>query len=230
MNITIPKNDSFCGTIAVLHTTAATLPMMKKNILDALPNAKIINFVDDSILGLIAQDERNLTYCLEKVLCYAQFAERQHVDIIINACSTIGAFSTYATGKLHTPLIRIDDAVTNAVCDNANHIAILATAKTTLTPSTDLVNSKVSENAKVDTLWLEEAALLNASGDKISHDKYIAAKINAIADEYDSIFLAQASMADSLEYVDQNKKAKVYTSIPYAIRQLVNTVSSLKHK
>lgn len=62
----------------------------------------------------------------------------------------------------------------------------------------------------------------------MSHDKTIAHKINTIGDEYDSIFLAQASMADGIIYASPKYTDNVYTSIPYAIDELVKLTLTLK--
>ena len=148
-NLKTDRNENYNGLIAILHTTSVTLPMMKNAISEYLPNARIINFLDDSIL----------------------------TD-------------------------RIDDAVTDAFCEKAMAIAVLATATTTIKPSSNLVLLKADPDARVETMWLEEAFNLNASGDKDGHDKAIALKINEIADKYDAIFLAQASMADSIKYIN----------------------------
>ena len=227
-NLKIDRNENYNGLIAILHTTSVTLPMMKNAISEYLPNARIINFLDDSILTDIKNDPKTLHYAYEKFLAFAKFAERQNADIIVNACSTVGEFSIYATGKLAPQLVRIDDAVTDAFCEKAMAIAVLATATTTIKPSSNLVLLKADPDARVETMWLEEAFNLNASGDKDGHDKAIALKINEIADRYDAIFLAQASMADSIKYTKDEYRDKVYTSIPYCIDRIVNIASQIK--
>lgn len=219
-------NETFSGTIAILHTAHATVPLLKKNINERIPNAKIINFVDDSILPMLMENKDNLTYCFEKFLCYAKFAEKQKASLIINACSSVGQFSVYSTGKLHVPLIRIDDPATDLVAENNQKIAVLATIKTTLEPSTALLHSKADEHAKIDSFLLDGAFQMNSSGNKEAHDKLISEKIKSIADDYDSIFLAQASMAEAMNYLDEDTKSKVYTSVPYAMDKLVEICSS----
>lgn len=219
-------NETFSGTIAILHTTPATVPLMKKSINERIPNAKIINFVDDSILPMLLENKENLTYCFEKFLCYAKFAEKQKSSLIINACSSMGQFSVYSTGKLNIPLIRIDDPATDLVAENKHKIAVLATIKTTLEPSTALLHSKTDEHAKIDSYLLDDAYNANLTGNKEAHDKLIAEKIISIAENYDSIFLAQASMSNAMDYLDEDVKSKVYTSIPYAMDKLVEICSS----
>lgn len=221
-NLTITKNENFTEIIAVLNTTPSTVPMMKAAIGEYLPNAKIINFMDDSILGDIKENPASIDFAYEKFMAFAKLAEKQGARIIVNACSTMGEFSTYATGKLKPALVRIDDAVTDVVCDDTDTIAILATIKTTIPASSNQVHAKAGEFAKVDTMLLEDAFNLNAKGDKVGHDKAIADKINSIGDSYDAIFLAQASMADSVKYVKDEYKDKVYTSIPYCVKQITS--------
>ena len=221
-------NSDFKGTIAVLNTVYQTVPMMKAAISEYLPNANIINFVDDSILPMIKEDPGTMEYSYEKFLMFAKIAEKQNASIIVNACSTVGGFKDYAKGKLNIPVIRIDEAVAEEIAKNSKRIAVLATMPTTVIPSTEIIRSKLSTDAVVDTFLLDNAAAYNAKGDKMSHDKTIAVKINSIGDEYDSIFLAQASMADGIIYASPKYTDNVYTSIPYAINELVKLTLTLK--
>lgn len=92
-------NSDFKGTIAVLNTVYQTVPMMKNSILEYLPNANVINFVDDSILPMIKEDPNTMEYSYEKFLMFARIAEKQNASIIINACSTVGGFKDYAKGS-----------------------------------------------------------------------------------------------------------------------------------
>ena len=221
-------NSDFKGTIAVLNTVYQTVPMMKNSILEYLPNANVINFVDDSILPMIKEDPSTMEYSYEKFLMFAKIAEKQNASIIVNACSTVCGFKDYAKDKIDLPVLRIDEEVAKVIAQNSKRIAVLATMSTTVIPSTEIIRSKLGKDAVVDTFLLDNAAAFNAKGDKMSHDKTIAHKINTIGDEYDSIFLAQASMADGIIYASPKYTDNVYTSIPYAIDELVKLTLTLK--
>ena len=84
-------NSDFNGTIAVLNTVYQTVPMMKNSILEYLPNANVINFVDDSILPMIKEDPSTMEYSYEKFLMFAKIAEKQNASIIVNAARPLEA-------------------------------------------------------------------------------------------------------------------------------------------
>jgi len=62
--------------LAIIHTTSATVESMKALTVEFLPNAELVNFVDDSILPQLGQNGGDLTAVEERLVHYARFAEQ----------------------------------------------------------------------------------------------------------------------------------------------------------
>ena len=54
-------------TIAMLHTARATVPMMTAMIEGKYPEVKVSNWLDDSILPALTEDENNIEYASDIV-------------------------------------------------------------------------------------------------------------------------------------------------------------------
>lgn len=205
--------------IAILHTAKSTVPMFDLLMRAQFPAATVQNWLDDSILPMLMEDSTSLAYAFEKLLVYAQYAQRQGAALILGACSSVGEFQAYATGKLAVPFIRIDDPVTDILAAQYSRVAVLATLETTLQPSTALLRRK---NAAMQVLPRKipgayEAAL---AGEKQAHDRMIADAVQEALGESEAVLLAQASMADALQLVPPVQQGRVYTSTRYVMERL----------
>lgn len=211
-------------SVAVLHTTPATIPLLKRKIAEELPEAAVVNFLDDSILPMLREDPGCIGECFEKLLCMAKFAERQNCAAVLCACSSVGEFCEFARGSLRAPLVRIDDAVTDEIGRQGKRVLALATLETTLGPSAALLRKKCAPDAEVDALCLTEAYKRNLAGDKAGHDRLIAETIEREGAGYDCIFLAQASMSDAAGLVSPGLRGRIHTSIGPAVAELARIV------
>ncbi len=206
-------------TVAVLHTVPATVPMMKSMIRERYGEVNVVDWMDDSILPMLAEDPEKIPYVLEKLLTYAKFAERQGADLVLDACSSVGEIKDYAEGKLGIPLLRIDDPVTDYLAAHFKKIAVLATQPTTLRPSAALMMRKGPELEIVSRL-VEGAAAAAAAGDQDRHDRLIADAVLEVMETGDAVFLAQASMAAAMRLVPEELQARVFTSPGFMIEEL----------
>ena len=205
--------------IAMLHTARATVPMMTAMIEEKYPEVKVSNWLDDSILPALTEDENNIEYVFEKMLCYARFAEKQGAELIFNACSSVGEFQDYAKGKLSIPVIRIDDAVTDLLTQRYDSVGVLATLGTTLQPSARLLQRKKPQ-LELGFKVVEGAWDAGLRGDKAEQDRLIAAAVEDFLNKHEAVFLAQASMAGAAAILPQDLQNRVYTSPQLAVEAL----------
>ena len=70
------------ATLAIIHTTTATVDSLKTLAAEFVPGVKIINFVDDSILPQLARNGGALAEVEERVVAYARFAQAAGADAI----------------------------------------------------------------------------------------------------------------------------------------------------
>lgn len=208
--------------IAIIHTTPVTVAPLKELVNNIIPGAIVYNFVDDSILPELVESMDNKPYVFEKLLQYSKYAEKQGVDIILSACSSVGEFAKYAENKVKVPLVRIDEAMAEDAIKMGNHIFVVATLKTTLGPSYNLLMQKAGNNPdiNIESVLLDKAYELLQEGKKEEHDRYIAENLKKLAQEGDAVVLAQASMANALKYIPEELHSKILTSTERAVKRV----------
>lgn len=212
-------------SIGIIHTTPATIDSITKLVQEIIPEAGIINVMDDSILK-----DMNAGYRVDKVrerwLAYAEILEQRGVSAILSACSTVGPFVEEADARLSIPVVRID----NAMCERAaekSHVGVYATLKSTLSPTCDLIKRKAAQHGKeitIDAILLDGAYDSLMRGNREEHDRKIREAVTERIDKLDAVVLAQASMASAISggIFQERQKQKILTSPRSGVTELAN--------
>jgi Asp/Glu/hydantoin racemase len=208
--------------IAILHTTIVTVPLLKKISKEILPDVDIYNFVDDSILPQLLEGKHNQDFVFEKLLQYSNFAQKQGVDLILCACSSVGEFVEYANDEFDIPVVRIDEAMAENAVKMGRKIYVMATLQTTLEPSYRLIKNKVVNNKHVliESILLKEAYMLLQQEKVKEHDRYIAERLVDIVQDESVVVLAQASMSNALAYVPAKFHSRILASTVSGMRRV----------
>ena len=114
--------------------------------------------------------------------------------------------------------------------EKGRHIAVLATAPTTIVPTVNKIrkiSSLLEKDVKIDTYLDTEAMTLLKRGDVIGHDARLAELARSVGDA-DLIILAQASMASAKDLVIEVTGKRVLTSPETCIAKTVRTVMEKK--
>ena len=205
--------------LTIVHTTLATVSMITTEINTMYPNCfRIVNFMDDSMLNDIKEAGNITKEVIERFVQYVIIAKQNKSDAILLACSSIGQAGDLARKILDIPLYKIDEPM---ACEavKGRKILVLGTVPSTLKPTGDLIRSKLISNDQCINIHLIPEIFQYAATDKDRHDAAIAEVVDANADAYDTIVLAQASMSGAVRFVKQTK-ARVLTSIPTGLNQL----------
>ena len=187
--------------MAVLHTSFVFInvePVFKNLFNELLPDVEIIDFVDSDVLAAVNRDGGIKQSHIRRMMHLAQAAEDSGVDLIFSACSSLGPSMDVARKMVDTPIIKIDDAMTQKAVTLASSIGVMATVPTTLPPTIGLLNEQsVIQGKKIETRqYLVEGAWgVLMSGDRPRYEKMVADGAKVLAPQVDLIVLAQASMS-----------------------------------
>jgi len=187
--------------MAVLHTSFVFInvePVFKNLFNELLPDVEIIDFVDSDVLAAVNRDGGIKQSHIRRMVHLAQAAEDAGVDLIFSACSSLGPSMDVARKMVDTPIIKIDDAMTQKAVTLASTIGVMATVPTTLPPTIGLLNEQsVIQGKKIETRqYLVEGAWgVLMSGDRPRYEQMVADGAKVLAPEVDLIVLAQASMS-----------------------------------
>ncbi|MBM7582345.1 Asp/Glu/hydantoin racemase [Caldicoprobacter guelmensis] len=201
--------------LAIIHTTPVTIEPLKNLASELIPEVKVINLLDDSILPQLIENGGNVAEVRERWFTYAKIAESLGADVILNACSSVGELADELNGKLSVPVIRIDEAMTERAVTLGSVIGVVATLSTTLKPTINLIRVKAEKAGKrvtVEPVLVDEAYKLLMQGDGEGHDRVLAKRLNDLAQKVDVVVLAQASMARVLDRLPDEIKDKFLTS------------------
>lgn len=214
--------------IGIIHTTPATVASLRTLVEKEIPEAEVIDILDDSILKDMS-GRNDVPFVRERWMTYARILERLGVRAVLSACSTVGEFAEEADGKLGVPVCRIDEAMAEKAVSEGREIAVLATLDSTLGPTVRLVERKAREIGKevrIQTVLVEGAYEALKQGKKEVHDRKIRDAAAACLEKADRVVLAQASMASAVSGLE-GAREKVLTSPELGIRKLKRDLERL---
>ena len=206
--------------LTILHTTLATTTTIPAMIQELYPDEfYIVNVLDDSLLNDIKCSGRMSASVIERFIQYACIAKNNGSDALLLACSSLGKAADIARELLDIPLYKIDEPMADQAVNSGNNILVLGTVKSTLEPTSDLIRSKRKSQEQSITCILIPDVFELYEIDREQHDQRIAEVIQEHLNTYDVIVLAQASMANAIQYITQGRE-KIVTSLPLGLQQL----------
>lgn len=209
-------------TLGLIHTVFSIVDPINMLVSEIMPGVDRINIVDDYIVKLI-KVRGGITPEISRIVAsHIMAVEDEGADAILVTCSSISPCVDYAKPLVSVPVLKIDDPMTDIAVRMGDRIGVLATAPTTVKPTSELLLRKADQIGKKVTLEVElkEGALEALTmGDKELHDKILLESITSLSGRVDVIVLAQASMAHLESRVDENMRAKVLTSPRSGVEQ-----------
>lgn len=192
-------------TLSLLHTAASHVDTFER--LNAKiekeggPVVRLSHMVREDLLqraisaGVMPED----TYARAVRILHEATASS---DAVLCTCSTLGPAADEAASKGTKPVFRIDRPMARAAVREGHSIAVLATLKCTLKPTTELIEAEAREatgRADVAPVLVEWAWDAYEAGDMARMHDLIAESARLVEQAgANVIVLAQASMADAL--------------------------------
>mgnify|MGYP002622041927 CR=1 FL=1 len=185
-------------TLAIIHTTPATVEPLRALAQDILPGCDVFNLVDDSILPQLARTGGDIRTVESRLVQYARIAQDTGADAILEACSSVGEVVAAMASAVDIPVVRIDETMAEAAIQRGSRIGLAATLPTTLNPTLRLLRGKaaaIGREVEITTALAEGAYARLMAGDREGHDTELAAVLLELARDVEVVVLAQASMA-----------------------------------
>lgn len=187
--------------VVLLHTSLVLLER-ERLLLDLLeeflPEVEISHIVEHNMAFEVIR-QGGITPELTRRMClYVLAAESMGVDAIFNTCSSLGPAIDVARTLVRVPVVKIDEAMAEQAAAAGSRIGVLATARSTVRPTSDLVLAKAAAIGRLpevrDGLCVGAFETL-MQGDVRGHDDMVVAKAHDLASWADTIVLAQATLA-----------------------------------
>ena len=189
-------------TLGLIHTSATLVPVFAQLCKDKLPGVSVFNIADDSLVkGIIAAG--SLTPVIaRRVASYLESAELAGADYIMVTCSSIGSAVEAGARFIGVPVLRVDQPMADQAVAKVGKIGVIATLRTTLEPTADLIQRRAAlagKQIELTSRLCEGAFEALMSGDAAAHDAKVAAALKELSRQVEVIVLAQASMARVVE-------------------------------
>ncbi len=211
--------------VGVVHTFLYSVEDIKALFRKYLPDVEMINIIDDSLLEE-ALANRGLTPAIINRMC-DYYSNLQDLGCVccLNQCSSVGEAADVAQNLIQIPIFKIDAPMARKAVSLGKKIAVVATAISTVEPSSRLVERMAAEAGKevsVSRCYVEGAYdFLLKTGDKEKHNEMVTAKVREAAKDHDVVVLAQGSMYQLIPLL-ADVKIPVLTSLESGVQQLAD--------
>jgi len=218
--------------LALIHTAPVLIPLFTSLCRKHLPGTEFYHVVDESLIKNTIRSGKLEAATVRRLVGYVQFAEDAGADAVLVTCSSIGPAVPAARLVVDIPVLRIDEAMAARAVELGRSIGVLATLRTTLEPTVELIRRTAASAGKtVDVLTglCEGAFEAVAAGDTATHDRLVGEGLEELLAKCDVVVLAQASMARIVEQLPAERRTRPILSSPeLAILQVRETILSAK--
>lgn len=203
-------------TVAAIHTGVLMVDLTKTLFAELLPDVRLLNIVDDSIIPEAVQAGKVTPAIAKRLIGYYFAGIDAGADVVFNTCSSVGEVADLGRQLVNVPLVKIDEPMAIKAVESTDKIGVLATLPSTLGPTVRLVKTQAKRLGKTINVveGLADGAFQSLiAGDPAKHDQMIVETASRIAAQVEIFVLAQASMA-RMEAVLTEKTEKPVLSSP----------------
>ena len=213
-------------TLGLIHTSATLVPVFQQLVSQYLPQVKVFNIVDDSLIKNVISCGELTPATARRVVNYVGSAEAAGADFILVTCSSIGAAVEASAALTGIPVLRVDQPMADKAVQTGKRIGVVATLSTTLQPTSDLVKRRAAvagKSIELEAVLCEGAFDALMSGDAAKHDQMVAKVLKDLSSRADVIVLAQASMARVADGLSaEDKKVPILASPAIAVQHIAS--------
>lgn len=225
-----PQNPGNPRQIAMIHTVSGLIPLFDGLAKEHLPQWQGYNMLDESLLRGTIRDGALSQTTMWRLTQLVRSAVDAGAGAVVVTCSSLGPAVDAAKPFCQVPLFRIDEGMAEVAVTLGPRIGVLATLRTTLDPTSDLIRRSAAKAGRPCTVIAElaEGAFLKLSlGDAAGHDAMVVQSLRDLAPRADVIVLAQASMARALALVqDALHPLPVLTSPEIGMQHIASQLSA----
>jgi Asp/Glu/hydantoin racemase len=218
-------------TLALLHTGHLLIPVFQDLGRELLPGVSLVHMLDESLLKNTIAAGRMEKATIRRIVAHIGSARDAGADAVLVTCSSIGPAIDVARLLFDFPVLRVDEAMAEEACRLGSRIGVMATIRTTLEPTMELLRhtaAAMHKECQIVSGLCDGAFEALVAGDTAAHDRLLSAKMAELAGTADLIVLAQASMAGALKRISgADWKVPVLSSPSLALRQAGITLAGL---
>ena len=185
-------------TLALLHTTAVTIPVFAEVARAELEGIRTVNLLDDSLLADVIAAGAMTAAVEARLGAYVEQAAVLGASAVMSCCSSIGAAMERIGKSAPLPVWRVDEAMAEEAVARGGRIWVLGTVLTTMDPTLELIQRTATRResaARVEPIFVDGAFQSLKAGDVDDHDDRVRWGLEELIGLADIVVLAQASTA-----------------------------------
>lgn len=213
-------------TIAILYTSTGPLVQRMKGLVkQQYPDSRCLNLADDSLIADVKANGGLTPNLSRRMLLHVQSLVEAGADVVVSACSSVGAAAETAAALFDIPVVRIDEAMIRKAITTGSRIGVLASLATTMQPTCDYIERIARQSGKPVTVSgcvAQGAYEALSGGDAARHDALLLQAADELAKQVDVLLLAQGSMTEMEQALAQKTGIPVFSSPALCVESLKN--------
>lgn len=214
--------------LGLIHTSAMLVPVFGQLCKEKLPGVETFNIADDSLVKGIMAAGSLTAQISRRVAGYLESAELAGADYILVTCSSIGPAVEAGAKLIGVPVLRVDQPMADKAVATGKRIGVIATLRTTLEPTADLIQRRAAiarKQIELTSRLVDGAFEALMGGDGGRHDALVASALKDLSRQMDVVVLAQASMARVVETLAaEDKRVPILASPGIAVDYLATVL------
>ncbi|WP_210643940.1 aspartate/glutamate racemase family protein [Pseudomonas sp. Tri1] len=208
--------------IYLIHATPVSIAPITEAFTRLWPEAKLVNLLEDSLSGDLA-DAGELTPALnERFLKLATYAAQSGADAILFTCSAFGDAIDLCKRSLSIPILKPNEAMIEQAIERTSKITILATFQPAITSMTEEFQRYAQQQGvalELTTHVCPGAFDELRKGNVDRHDALIADSARTLTNS-ELLCFAQFSMTSAAQQASQTSGLAVLTTPDSAVLKL----------
>jgi len=220
------------GKLVLIHTVWPLVEVFNKLGAELLPGVQLMHIVDEPFLERVRRRGHLASEDSARLQTHVAIAEQIEANVVLVTCSTVSPCVDDVRPQARIPVIKIDEAMIAKAVATGVKIGVVATNKTTLEPTRQLLQAQAAlAGKKIETelVLVEYALSALLSGEGATHDRLVKKAVLELAPRVDVVLLAQASMARVLEVIPEaERKVPILSSPHLALEQVGRWLSNAR--
>lgn len=217
--------------VGMVHSVASLVPVFNELASELLPGVEVIHLVDEGLLKDILASGKLTPSMARRFGLLASFAEESGAEVVMLTCSSLAPLVDEAKDIVKVPLLKVDEAMADEAVKLGERVGVIATAYTTLKPTSDLIKARAAIKEKeiaVETVLCEGAFDALRRGDLETHDHAVKDKLSDLMERVDVVVLAQASIARVVAQIPEVElRVPILSSPRLGVQRLKEKLESL---
>jgi Asp/Glu/hydantoin racemase len=218
--------------LAFLHTVSTLAGLFNTLAKEILPaDVEVFHIADEALLKAVLAQGGLSPFIYRRVSDNVMAAEQAGASAVLFTCSSISPCAETARLMVNIPVLKVDEPMVNKALSLGTRIGVVATASTTLKPTTELVQSRAAlmdKKVQVEAILCQEAYIALSAGDVDTHDRLVRETLQSLMARSNVIVLAQASMARVPETIPaEAQTVPILTSPRLAVEQVRDVLNKL---